>query len=31
MGEWIGSFLHSLIKFGHGEEATQRALEESNK
>ena len=31
MGEWIGLFLHSLIKFGHGEEATQRALEESSK
>ena len=31
MGEWIGSFLNGLIKFGHGEEATQRALRESNK
>ena len=31
MGEWIGSFLNGLIKFGHGEEPTQRALEESNK
>ena len=31
MGEWIGAFLHGLIKFGHGEEATQKALEESNK
>ncbi|MEC8721338.1 MAG: hypothetical protein VXX50_02785 [Candidatus Thermoplasmatota archaeon] len=31
MGEWIGSFLNGLIKFGHGEEATERALRESNK
>ena len=30
IGEWIGGFLHGLIQFGHGENATQKALEEAN-
>ncbi len=30
MGEWIGKFLNGLIQFGHGKEATQKALEDSN-
>ncbi len=30
MGEWMAGFLDGLIKFGHGEDATQNALENAN-